>query len=414
MMWATAPASMARRRPRNERGAMLAFVAVVMVGVMGALAMALSVGAANRQRRIAQTAADAAAITGGIQLNRAKVSAAVVAAARNSAIANGFAASEITVNYPPVTGARAGNDDFVEVIINKTIPTIFGSGSILRRDSVGVGARAVAGLGSIVRSCVIALGTTGNAIDINGDMTADCGILSNSGIYVKDVLDGPYAGAVTTIVGGPPGHSFAGMPPVADPFASLQLPTGADTTCTHTGLLQIDKDTAINAGVYCGGISIRKNVTATFNAGTYFIRGGGLSGGEVKATPLVGGVTIILGNGVNNDPSLFRGFVFDNSCVFDVKAPMTGAYKGIAVFVDRNAPSSGANSINQVCGQGDITGVVYVPTQEFKLANSNGKLSIFGMLVARVVNSDNGGGKYFVYLDTSGNMAIPKRASLVE
>jgi hypothetical protein len=36
------------------------------------------------------------------------------------------------------------------------------------------------------------------------------------------------------------------------------------------------------------------------------------------------------------------------------------------------------------------------------------------MLVASVITSQNGGGKYFMYLDTSGNSAIPKRPSLVE
>jgi len=394
---------------------MLAFVAIVMVGIMGVLALTLSVGAANRQRRIAQTAADAGAIAGSQQIYRSKNSAAVVAASENAVIANGFTAGDVTINYPPATGPHSGNDDYVEVIVNKTIPTIFGSGSILRTDSVGVRARGVAGLGSISRACMIALGTVGKDIDVPGDVTAtDCAVLANASIDVKKTIEAPYAGAVGTISGGPPGHSFGGMAPVADPFASLQLPTGADTVCTHTGLLQINNDTTINEGVYCGGISVHKNITATLNAGTYFIRGGGLSGGEVIATPAIGGVTIILANGPNNDASAYRPFVFDNSCIFDVKAPTTGPYKGIAIYVDRNAPSTGPYSVDQVCGQGDITGVIYVPSQTFQLANSNGKLSVYGMLVAKIITSENGGGKYFMYLDTSGNSAIPKRPSLVE
>jgi hypothetical protein len=35
-------------------------------------------------------------------------------------------------------------------------------------------------------------------------------------------------------------------------------------------------------------------------------------------------------------------------------------------------------------------------------------------LVAKTISTENGGGKYFMYLDTSGNAAIPKRPSLVE
>src|SRR6266550_3363490 len=188
-MHMTGNAVRVRRRLRNEKGAMLVFVAIVMVGVMGVLALALTVGAANRQRRIAQTAADAGAIAGSQQIYRSKDNAAVIAASQNAVIANGFAASDATINYPPATGPHSGNDDYVEVIVNKTIPTIFGSGSILRTDSVGVRARGVAGLGSISRACMIALGTVGIDIDVPGDVAANCAVLANASIDVNKTIN---------------------------------------------------------------------------------------------------------------------------------------------------------------------------------------------------------------------------------
>jgi len=361
---------------------------------------------------MAQTAADAGAIGGGTQIYRGMDSATVVAAAINSATINGFGASEITINYPPVTGPHTADKFYVEVNVNRRIATIFGAGSVLRMDSLGIHARAVAGLGSSSSYCVYALGNTGNAIDIPGDLTAsNCGVVSNAGIYVKKGIDSPDVAAVGTINGGPPGHSTEGIPPVPDPLASLQLPTGVDTVCTHTGMLTIASDTTLNQGVFCGGITINKNIKATFNAGTYYIRGGGLNGGEVSATS---GVTIIDGIGANNDVAAFRPIVFDNSCLFNITAPAAGPYKGIVVFVDPRAPSTGPYSVNTACGQGDMNGTVYLPTQTFELQNSNGKLTITGTLIAKAVTGQNGGGKFWFTLNSSSSNSAAKRNSLVE
>ena len=189
------------------------------------------------------------------------------------------------------------------------------------------------------------------------------------------------------------------------------MPSGADTICTHNGMLTIVKDTVITKGVYCGGITINKNLTATFSAGTYFIRGGGLTGGEVSAKA---GVTIINGIGPNGNVAAYRPITFGNSCLFDITAPSSGPYKGIAVFADPAAPASGSpNSVNTACGQGDMTGTIYLPTQTFELQNSNGKLTILGTLVANTITGQNGGGKFFFTIDGSSTNGT-KRSSLVE
>jgi hypothetical protein len=400
-------------RIRNERGAMLAFVAIVMVALMGMLAMTLSVGAANRERRIAQTAADAGAIGGSTQIYRGMDSATVVAAARNSATRNGFATGSITVNYPPVTGPHTGNGEYVEVLINTTIPTIFGAGSILHKDSLNIQARAVGGLGGPSEYCVYALGDAGNVIDIPGDVTTSCGVVANASIYVKKTIEGdppPTVAAVGTVSGGPPGHTFTGIPPVPDPFAYLRVP--AETSCNYTNYT-VSANTTLNPGVYCGGITINGG-TATLTKGTYILRGGGLTGGDVVGTE----VTIINTNGPGNDISQFRPIVFGNACTLALTAPLSGTYKGIAIFQDPAGPAApAANTTNEVCGKGatpyDIVGVVYFPTQTFNLGNSNGKLSIQGTLVAKYITGQNGGGKYKFFVDGSG-VAAPKRASLIE
>lgn len=403
-----------RNRLHNRKGAMLVFVAVVSVALMSALAMTLSVGAGNRERRIAQTAADAGAIGGATQIYRVQDSATVVAAALNSATRNGFVAGEITVNYPPLTGPRAGNPLFVEVVVDRNIATIFGSGPGLGRDSLAIRARAVGGLGPPSEFCVYALSEVGNSIDIPGDLTTNCGVIANASIDVKKGITGtptPTVAAVGSVSGGPTGYTITGIPPITDPYAYLQVP--AETSCDHTNFT-VAVAAVLNPGVYCGGITVAQDANAVLLKGTYIIRGGGLSGGHIVGDE----VTIINSNGMGNDVSAFRPITFGNACTLRLTAPLDGPYAGIAILQDPAGPAApAANTTNEVCGKGgspyDIVGVLYFPTQTFYLGNSNGKLKMQGGLVAKYITGDNGGGKYTFSIDPSG-IASPKRPSLIE
>lgn len=406
-----------RRRLTNRRGAMMVFVAIAVVGLLGMLTLTLDIGAGGRQRRIAQTAADAGAIGGGTQIFRGMDSVTVVAAATSSATLNGFSSSNVTVSYPPATGTFVGNRNYVEVVIAKNIPTIFGS--IFGKSSIDIRARGVAGLGSISSYCVFGLAASGNGIDIVGDLTTTCGVVSNASIYVKKGIAGdptPTVAAVGSVDGGPSGNTFTGIPPVPDPYSYLQVP--AETSCNFT-TVRVTSTTTLNPGVYCGtattpAIKVDMNKRAILNPGTYILRGGGLDAGEIEAI----GVTIINTNGPGNNQSAYKPITFGNSCSLKISAPTSGPYKGIAIFQDPAAPASSNMDeyVNRVCGQGgepDIEGVLYFPTQSFSLDNSNGKLNVKGTLVARYITGQNGGGKYTFTFDNTGNSA-PKRLSLVQ
>src|SRR5437867_5669258 len=76
---------------RSRRGAILPLVAIVLVGLMGLLALAVDGGSIQRQRRLAQNAADAAAQAGAMEIYRTHTDTATVfAAARDEAARNGF------------------------------------------------------------------------------------------------------------------------------------------------------------------------------------------------------------------------------------------------------------------------------------------------------------------------------------
>ena len=414
--WSTTKTrSITRSEMSNRRGAMLVFVAVAMVTLLGFLAMTLDVGAGNRQRRIAQTAADAGALGGGTEIFRLQYDS-VTTSALAEAVRNGFDPSEVTVNYPPATGPHAGSNAYVEVLINRTIPTIFGS--IFNFTSLNVAARGVAGVGSYSLTCLYSLNPNGPQaleIDNGGELDNNCGVAINS--TNPNALDTNSSGLFDTggspiaVSGGWTGNKTptpapsTGTAQVSNPLASISMPSvGA---CTSTGLLTITKDTTLNPGVYCGGIYI-DNKVATLNPGNYIIRGGGLTvrGGYMYGT----GVTII--NSI--DPTAayaFSPIYFGNGCKTKLSAPTGGALAGILMFGDPAGPAGATNTF--ACASDvppELTGILYFPTQDFFFDGSNSGTELKGTIIASTVEIS---GKVIITLDTSGSTVL-KRLSLVE
>src|SRR5690349_11099147 len=107
---------------RERRGAMVVRLAVVLVVLLGFLALTLDVGSGNRQRRIAQTAADAGAVAGAVELFRMQgiggAHDSAVAAATREVVRNGFLATDIVSPCPcnpPTSGPHAGDVNYIEV-----------------------------------------------------------------------------------------------------------------------------------------------------------------------------------------------------------------------------------------------------------------------------------------------------------
>ncbi|HEX6576238.1 MAG TPA: pilus assembly protein TadG-related protein, partial [Gemmatimonadaceae bacterium] len=170
-------AAIPSRRPvtRPRKGAMIVFVAVVLVILLGFLAVTLDAGQGNRQRRLAQTAADAGALAGAVELWRLEGVAgrhdSAVAAATREVLRNGFLAEDIVSPCPcnpPVSGPHAGDVNYIEVPLTKSMSTVFGS--VLGVNSFTYGARGVGGAVPFAQDCLVALDPNGpGAIEvING------------------------------------------------------------------------------------------------------------------------------------------------------------------------------------------------------------------------------------------------------
>src|SRR5258706_14192613 len=83
--------SMKKQTVEKRRGAMLPLVALTMLGLMFLLTLAVDGSVLQRQKRVAQMAADAAAQAGAIEILRNR-SESTIATARSEATRNGFTA----------------------------------------------------------------------------------------------------------------------------------------------------------------------------------------------------------------------------------------------------------------------------------------------------------------------------------
>src|SRR5690349_2506286 len=103
---------------RDRMGGTAVFFALAAPVALGAAGIGVETGLWYMTRRQAQTAADASAIAGALQLLRGQPTAVVTAAVADSA-RNGFpntAPNAVTINTPPTSGSYAGSAQSVEAI----------------------------------------------------------------------------------------------------------------------------------------------------------------------------------------------------------------------------------------------------------------------------------------------------------
>lgn len=418
------------KRSRSRRGTVLMLVSVSMVGVMGVMALAVDVGSLQRQRRVAQAAADAGALSGASEIMRGRYDL-IVSSARAESTRNGFTngvdAVGVAVNYAPTSGYYAGNPMYVEVIVSRTVPTYFAR--LVGANAVNVRARSVAGVGAPGESCIYALERSAEkALNVSSlsDLDSNCGVIVNSSNAKAIVIEsaGDLEAGSITVTGGidaaggtvTSGSTVTGVPPSANPLGYLQVPYFNPTQCDYTNM-KVDsygQVTQLYAGIYCGGIEITSNGSAFLNPGTYILRGGGLKmgGGVISGV----GITIVNTNAnpANGGAEQFKKIEMGSASQANLSAPTTGPLAGILFFQDPNAGKAG-DLYENVIGSGSnavFNGTLYFPTQPIEVGASASTTTVTGGIVATKVtvtsNSD-------VNVSGLGGTNTPfKRLSLVE
>ena len=353
---------------RRESGQVTILVAISMPVFCGFLGLALDVGSFYTSRQRMQSAADASARAAILELKRGSPDT-MLAAATAAADANGFD-SGVDMNFPPESGPNAGNTNFVEVIIDGDVPTMFAR-MLIPAASAEVRARAVAGLAAVPPAGIYVLNPTEpRALEVGTESSVTSGL----GVWVSSNhllgLSVTGASSITApaigVTGGFEGEGYSkqpltGMIPDADPLAHVPAP--AVGACNFVNMKVQFATTTLDPGVYCRGIVVSTNGRVTLRPGVYVLKGTGL---DVNNNAFLEGTGVTIYNTGDATfpagPVLVRG-----NATMQISAPTSGSLAGVAVFFDRALPLHTANMQVSTSGDTSIEGAVYAPTQRVEL-----------------------------------------------
>jgi hypothetical protein len=375
-------------------------MAVVMAVILGFAGLVIDVGQLHYTQSRLQAAADAAAVSGALEItycNGVSNCSEMQIAAQKALVENGLTGSTLVtqcstgsqsgltlmLNNGPCAAGSAGNDpnygntNYVEALVSAPQPTYFIR--VLGITSTRLTARAEASIGNSP-FCVDTLGSSGTTFQVNGGtLTAACGILVNSTGSQALVAHGGTVTASTIDISGGDQINGASVSPaptthalgLPNPLSWVPVPTVGG--CTFSSVLTVSGNTTLNPGNYCGGIALSSGA-ATFNPGLYTLGGSGLtvSGGSISGN----GVTLYFQAG---------SVVFNGSTSINLVAPTTGTYAGILFFQNPSDPSpatinGGAGSVFQ--------GALYFPDANVQL--NGGNVAAYTLVVSQSVLQNGG------------------------
>jgi hypothetical protein len=366
-----------------------------IVVVLSIIGLAIDTGHLQLVKVRMQTAADAAGL-GAVQELRANGSANVTDAARADAAANGFTdgvnAVTVAVHKPPESGYYTGDSTAVEVTIHQTVQTFFMS--LAGFSTMEVSARSVARQGPGTNCVYVLDPAMASAFSASGGaiLQVNCGVVVNSTSATAMSLAGgavltaaavSVTGSFTTSGGGAvtPAPSIH-VPAETDPLAYVAAPAVGACTATDYSISSGQART-ISPGVYCNGISVSGGAELTLSAGTYILKGGGLT---------VAGLSTLRGTGVTFYNSAgggypYRAISLAGGATVQLSAPVTGALAGMLFFQDRSIVGGVASTIAGGATS-SFNGALYFPTTA--LSYSGGTGTDYTIIVAKQLTCTGG------------------------
>jgi Putative Flp pilus-assembly TadE/G-like len=306
-------------RQNREEGQALITVVLTLAVLLGFCGLAIDMGMMRFQKRIQQTAADAAALAGATNLGFGSVTAG----AQSAAAANGFTDNTggvlssctspgaavgnvcVVVNNPPSTGPQTGKSNYVEGLVSVVQPTYFMK--VFNVNSTPITARAVAAKFSPTNSdCLYLMGgglTVSGGGSKGGLIAPSCGIVINGGFSTTGKF--PVCAGSVGLSGSGAGGGSRGSCSASNPGSGTTCndqsvsacPASIPATGNPLALLTIPAQPSpkscsgncFNPGTYTSPISISGGGSYVFNPGIYVLNGGGL---------LCSGTPTITGTGV--------------------------------------------------------------------------------------------------------------------
>ncbi len=381
----------------DQSGQTIVLTALSAVVLMGCAGLAIDLGEFRMVQRQLQSVADAAAIGGALEISTCAGTAdcaAMTTSAQQVLSGNGYSGETLVTqcgstsgdnlvlmvnNGPCALGSTSadpnyGNTNYVETVVTKVQPTIFGN--VLGIPSVVLTARAEAGLGSS-QNCLY-VGSGGMTLN-GGTMSLACGVndngtlMADSGATLSAEHDFDVHGSVTNNGATLSPSVTQGTATVADPLAYLTPPTPA-SSCTSENPVNSGTPVTLGPGTYCG-INLNSNASLTLSGGTYIFEGSINVGSG--ATLSGSGVTLYFTSGTVQPNS---------SSTITLSAPTTGEYAGVLIWESAtNSTGMDPDSSSTSSWQGAL----YLPDATLTL-NSNSNVAAYTIVDAYSLIVDSG------------------------
>jgi hypothetical protein len=428
------------RLRRDDRGVTAPLLALSLAVLIGMAGLGAETGLWYTIKRVNQSAADAAALSGAFEVLAGQPYADMCGLAQRDAERNGFvfassytcpvstpgctspASGQMCANYPPVLGGPGvvRNNNAFEVILAQDQSPLLASLSL---PSVTIGTRAVAVIQELDDACLLALDpTASDAIIIKGNLNMpNCSIVADSASSSAINFQGSVSvtadtihshGGITQTGGAPtinlkyPAQSNA--PVVVDSYA----PGNCTTLClTHSFLTTVMPPTCTTPnpppnGVttiysansrFCNGLVFPNGTSTVVNLspGTYWVTDGDVNLGAsgilecMACDPATGvGITIIFTISTGTTVGAFTmpaNTNVGNPTAPNFNAPNSGTFKGLLFIQDSNGLPNGT-TWNDPTFQGGpntvLNGLVYTPKAQITF---NGNAAAGGTVCLLVV-----------------------------
>ena len=352
----------------NRSGNVAVVFAITLPILLGAAGLGVETSYWYYRSLQLQSAADAAAYTGGLEKLAGSQTSVIEAAAADTATSNGFETSSgtVTVHTPPTTGPNI-SAHAVEVVLRQTVERYFTS--IFSSAPVVLSARAVAKSSTVSKACMLALDTVASKAALfsgssNLTLTA-CAVMSNSTAADSIKVQGSAKLTVSCLMSAG-GMDLAGgtvsttcstpisqTQPALDPFIDLPVPP-VTNPCRST------KGATLQPGTYCSGLSL--SGTVNLSAGVYVIDSGDL---KINANANVTGANVTIYMRCGSRISI------NGTATVQLSAPTTGSYAGVLFYGDRTCVG-GSNTFNGTATS-LLTGAIYFAKQDVNyLGNFSG------------------------------------------
>jgi hypothetical protein len=416
---------------RDESGQTVVFVAFFMAMLaLGFVAFALDVGALFREKRMAQSAAQAAAVAAAEEAgygNTTNEQAVANAMAKLNGFDTTLATNPATVTLrTPTTGNFIGS--YVQATVSMPIHTTFLGAISHGMVMVPVSATAIAGGGISSQTCVCTTGafsiTNGSTLNAPG-----CGVFNNSSSSSSIQMSGGStlnaASLGGTSTGWYPGNITGGGDIINVPTADIVQ--GVSTSCTPTlpaapSYSSCAADPGGSYGTYTWGPATAGSTicykaltvgvsgsTCTLNPGIYVITTGALhfesgaggysnQGGKGVFFYLTGTASLVIDNGAN--VSLVSGGATESG---GGTAPVVGAYDGVLIFQD----PSDTSAMTLAGGSSSyMNGAIIAPSAALTISGGSGATVTEGGISVSSLTI-TGGATVKAILDTNeGSLAV--------